>query len=129
ATHSGALDRLEKQGFPFCKERDTVSGVNGLLEYYARIGKQRDKLPYAIDGVVYKVNRLDWQEKLGFVSRAPRFALAHKYPAEEQTTEVLGIDVQVGRTGALTPVARLKPVFVGGATVTNATLHNEDELR
>jgi DNA ligase (NAD+) len=128
-THSGALDRLEKLGFPVCKERDTVSGVEGLLGYYARIGKQRDKLPYAIDGVVYKVNRLDWQEKLGFVSRAPRFALAHKYPAEEQSTEVLGIEVQVGRTGALTPVAKLKPVFVGGVTVSNATLHNEDELR
>ena len=128
-THSGALDRLEKLGFPVCKERDTVSGADGLLEFYARIGKMRDKLPYAIDGVVYKVNRLDWQEKLGFVSRAPRFALAHKYPAEEQSTEVVGIEVQVGRTGALTPVAKLKPVFVGGVTVSNATLHNEDELR
>jgi DNA ligase (NAD+) len=128
-THSGALDRLEKLGFPVCRERDTVSGVEGLLGYYARIGKLREKLPYAIDGVVYKVNRLDWQEKLGFVSRAPRFALAHKYPAEEQSTEVLGIEVQVGRTGALTPVAKLKPVFVGGVTVSNATLHNEDELR
>ena len=128
-THSGALDHLEKLGFPVCKERDTVSGVDGLLGYYARIGKLRGQLAYAIDGVVYKVNRLDWQERLGFVSRAPRFALAHKYPAEEQTTEVLGIEVQVGRTGALTPVARLKPVFVGGVTVTNATLHNEGELR
>ena len=128
-THSDALERLGQLGFPVCKERDTVSGVEGLLEYYARIGATRSKLPYAIDGVVYKVNRLDWQERLGFVSRAPRFALAHKYPAEEQTTEVLGIEVQVGRTGTLTPVARLKPVFVGGVTVTNATLHNESELR
>ncbi|OAI50548.1 DNA ligase (NAD(+)) LigA [Betaproteobacteria bacterium SCGC AG-212-J23] len=128
-THSAALDRLEKLGFPVSGERDTVSGADGLLAYYARIGKRRDKLPYAIDGVVYKVNRFDWQEKLGFVSRAPRFALAHKYPAEEQSTEVLGIEVQVGRTGALTPVAKLKPVFVGGVTVSNATLHNEDELR
>jgi len=128
-THSEALDRLAQLGFPVCKERDTVSGVDGLLGYYARIGKMRARLPYAIDGVVYKVNRLDWQQQLGFVSRAPRFALAHKYPAEEQTTEVLGIEVQVGRTGTLTPVARLKPVFVGGVTVTNATLHNESELR
>jgi DNA ligase (NAD+) len=129
ATHSQALDRLEKLGFPVCKERGTADGVDGLLEYYARIGRMRPKLPYAIDGVVYKVNRLDWQERVGFVSRAPRFALAHKYPAEEQTTEVLAIEVQVGRTGALTPVAKLKPVFVGGVTVSNATLHNEDELR
>jgi DNA ligase (NAD+) len=128
-THAEALDRLARLGFPVCKERDTVSGVDGLLGYYARIGKLRERLPYAIDGVVYKVNRLDWQQQLGFVSRAPRFALAHKYPAEEQTTEVLGIEVQVGRTGTLTPVARLKPVFVGGVTVTNATLHNESELR
>ena len=128
-THSQALDRLGELGFPVCKERDTVTGVEGLLAYYARIGRMRAELPYAIDGVVYKVNRLDWQERLGFVSRAPRFALAHKYAAEEQTTEVIGIEVQVGRTGALTPVARLKPVFVGGVTVTNATLHNESELR
>ncbi len=128
-THSEALERLGQLGFPVCKERDTVSGVDGLLGYFARMGALRARLPYAIDGVVYKVNRLDWQERLGFVSRAPRFALAHKYPAEEQTTEVLGIEVQVGRTGTLTPVARLKPVFVGGVTVTNATLHNESELR
>ena len=128
-THAQALDRLEKLGFPVCPDRAVVSGVEGLLEYYARIGGMRARLPYAIDGVVYKVNRLDWQERLGYVSRAPRFALAHKYPAEEQTTQVLGIEVQVGRTGALTPVARLKPVFVGGVTVTNATLHNEGELR
>ena len=128
-THSEALDRLESLGFPVSTEREVVSGVDGLLEYYEKLGRKRDKLPYAIDGVVYKVNRLDWQERIGFVSRAPRFALAHKYPAEEQTTEVVGIEVQVGRTGALTPVARLKPVFVGGVTVTNATLHNESELR
>lgn len=128
-THSETLDRLVELGFSVSPDRDVVSGVQGLLEYYARIGGKRARLPYAIDGVVYKVNRLDWQRRLGFVSRAPRFALAHKYPAEEQVTEVLGIDVQVGRTGALTPVARLKPVQVGGVTVTNATLHNEDELR
>ena len=127
--HSQALDRLAELGFPICPDRAVVQGVEGLLAYYERVGKLRDGLPYAIDGVVYKVNRLDWQHELGFVSRAPRFALAHKYPAEEQVTELLGIDVQVGRTGILTPVARLKPVFVGGVTVTNATLHNEDELR
>ncbi len=128
-THAEVLDRLQELGFPVCAERATVRGIDGLLRYYAEIGARRDRLPYAIDGVVYKVNRLDWQEKLGFVSRAPRFAVAHKYPAEEQATEVLGIDVQVGRTGAITPVARLRPVFVGGVTVTNATLHNEEELR
>jgi len=129
ATHSETLRLLADLGFPVCPDADVVDGAAGLLKYYERIGRKRESLPYAIDGVVYKVNRLDWQEKLGFVSRAPRFALAHKYPAEEQSTEVLGIDVQVGRTGILTPVARLKPVFVGGVTVTNATLHNEDELR
>ena len=129
ATHSGSLRRLSELGFPVCPDIGVVEGAEGLLEYYERIGRKRERLPYAIDGVVYKVNRLDWQRKLGFVSRAPRFALAHKYPAEEQATEVLGIDVQVGRTGILTPVARLKPVFVGGVTVTSATLHNEDELR
>ena len=128
-THSQALEHLAALGFPVCPDRAVVQGVEGLLGYYQRVGQLRERLPYAIDGVVYKVNRLDWQAKLGFVARAPRFALAHKYPAEEQTTEVQGIDVQVGRTGTLTPVARLKPVFVGGANVTNATLHNEDELR
>jgi DNA ligase (NAD+) len=128
-TQSQLLGRLAELGFPVCAERATVQGVEGLLRFYAEIGARRARLPYAIDGVVYKVDRLDWQERLGYVSRAPRFAVAHKYPAEEQPTEVVGIDVQVGRTGALTPVARLKPVFVGGATVTNATLHNEEELR
>ena len=128
-THSETLDRLAELGFPVPAERRVVKGVEGLLGYFRDIGAQRDRLPYGIDGVVYKVNRLDWQEALGYVSRAPRFALAHKFPAEEQVTQVLAIDVQVGRTGALTPVARLKPVFVGGVTVTNATLHNEDEIR
>ena len=128
-THTETLDRLAELGFSVTAERDVVQGVDGLLQYFARIGKKRERLPYGIDGVVYKVNRLDWQRRLGFVSRAPRFALAHKYPAEEQATEVLDIEVQVGRTGALTPVARLKPVQVGGVTVSNATLHNEDELR
>jgi DNA ligase (NAD+) len=128
-THAKILDRLAELGFPVAKERAVARGVEGLLRHYERIGAQRERLPYAIDGVVYKVNRLDWQERLGHVSRAPRFSLAHKYPAEERETEVLAIEVQVGRTGALTPVARLKPVFVGGVTVTNATLHNEDELQ
>jgi len=128
-TQAETMDFLKKLGFPVCPDRKVVQGVDGLLGYFTEIGKKRAKLPYGIDGVVYKVNRLDWQQKLGFVSRAPRFALAHKYPAEEQSTEVLAIDVQVGRTGALTPVAKLKPVFVGGVTVSNATLHNEDELR
>jgi len=128
-THTQMLECLKALGFPVCAERALVHGVDGALAYYAKIQSRRAKLPYAIDGVVYKVNRLDWQRQLGFVSRAPRFAIAHKYPAEEQVTRVLAIEVQVGRTGALTPVARLQPVFVGGVTVTNATLHNEDELR
>jgi DNA ligase (NAD+) len=128
-TQSAMLDRLVELGFPVTAERRVAKGADELLAYYREVGKKREKLPFAIDGVVYKVNRLDWQERLGFVSRAPRFAVAHKYPAEERTTEVVLIDVQVGRTGTLTPTARLKPVFVGGATVTNATLHNEDELR
>ena len=128
-THGELMDRLVAWGFPVATERRVVAGSRGLLEFFAEIGDKRSSLPYDIDGVVYKINRLDWQGRLGFVSRAPRFALAHKFPAEEALTEVLGIDVQVGRTGAITPVARLKPVFVGGVTVTNATLHNEDEVR
>lgn len=128
-THAELMDRLAAFGFPMTPERRVVAGAEGLLGYFAEIGEKRKSLPYDIDGVVYKVNRLSAQDRLGFVSRAPRFAIAHKFPAEEATTEVLAIDVQVGRTGAITPVARLKPVFVGGVTVTNATLHNEDEVR
>jgi DNA ligase (NAD+) len=127
--HSELLSWLAEEGLPVAAERATVKGLNGLLEFYRRIGARRDGLPYAIDGVVYKVNDFADQRALGFVSRAPRFALAHKYPPEEATTEVLDIEVQVGRTGTLTPVARLAPVSVGGATVTNATLHNEDDVR
>jgi len=129
ATHSELMGQLAAWGLPVAAERQTVSGVDGLLGYYRRIGALRQGLPYDIDGVVYKVDRYAWQEALGFVSRAPRFALAHKFPAQEESTRVLDIEVQVGRTGALTPVARLEPVFVGGVTVTNATLHNEGEVR
>ncbi|PKO94227.1 MAG: DNA ligase [Betaproteobacteria bacterium HGW-Betaproteobacteria-10] len=128
-THAELMDLLANWGFPVAKERRVVQGAKGLLAYFAEIGAKRSSLPYDIDGVVYKVNKLAAQAQLGFVSRAPRFAIAHKFPAEEALTEVLGIDVQVGRTGAITPVARLRPVFVGGVTVTNATLHNEDEVR
>ncbi|HPT51544.1 MAG TPA: NAD-dependent DNA ligase LigA [Accumulibacter sp.] len=129
ATHSGLLDRLAAWGFPVAAERRRVSGLAGLLGYHAEIGQRRADLPYDIDGVVYKLDELAAQQRLGFVSRAPRFAIAHKFPAEEAITALLDITIQVGRTGALTPVARLAPVFVGGVTVTNATLHNEDEIR
>jgi DNA ligase (NAD+) len=128
-THGELMDLLAAWGLPVATERRVVPGAEGLLAYFSEMGAKRPALPYDIDGVVYKVNRLADQMQLGFVSRAPRFAVAHKFPAEEALTEVLGIDVQVGRTGAITPVARLRPVFVGGVTVTNATLHNEDEVR
>jgi len=128
ARHSEALQALRGFGFPVSPEVDTANGADGLLAYFERIGARRDALPYDIDGVVYKLDRHDQQEVLGFVSRAPRWALAHKYPAQEQTTRVEGIDVQVGRTGAITPVARLAPVGVAGVVVTNATLHNADQV-
>jgi DNA ligase (NAD+) len=129
ATHAQMLDWLEELGLPVNRSRRLVNGAEGLLSFYAEMGGKRGELPFDIDGVVYKVNSLRAQDVLGFVARAPRFALAHKYPAQEETTTLLDIEVQVGRTGAITPVARLKPVFVGGVTVTNATLHNEDEIR
>lgn len=128
-SHHAIMENLAAWGFPVTELRDVVTGAEGLAQYYARIAAARDSLPFDIDGVVYKVDRVDQQQALGFVSRAPRWAIAHKYPAQEELTELLDIEVQVGRTGAITPVARLKPVFVGGVTVTNATLHNEDEVR
>ena len=129
STHSELLNLYEALGLPVCRERTVVSSLDGLMKFYAGIAAKREQLPYEIDGVVYKVNSFAEQQQLGYVSRAPRFAIAHKYPAQEEITTVLGIDVQVGRTGAITPVARLAPVLVGGVTVTNATLHNEDEVR
>ncbi len=129
ATQGALMAQLALLHFPVAAECALVSGVEGLLAYFKRIQNARAALPYDIDGVVYKVNDFAQQARLGFVSRAPRFALAHKFPAEEALTEIMEIDVQVGRTGTITPVARLKPVFVGGVTVTNATLHNEDEVR
>ena len=129
STHEQLLNAYVQLGLPVCPERRLLHSVAEILDFYNEIGAKRDSLPYDIDGVVYKVNSFAEQAKLGFVSRAPRFALAHKYPAQEALTTVLGIDVQVGRTGAITPVARLAPVEVGGVTVTNATLHNEDEVK
>lgn len=126
--HSAILDQLREWGMRTNPETRVVEGIQGCLDYYQTMQEKRDKLDYEIDGLVYKVNRRDQQEQLGFVSRAPRWAIAHKFPAQEEMTRLLGIDVQVGRTGALTPVARLEPVHVGGVTVSNATLHNQDEI-
>ncbi len=122
------LQRLKAWGFKVCPQARVVESIDGCLEYYAAIGAARSTLPYQIDGVVYKVDDLEIQHRMGFVSRAPRWAIAHKFPAEEALTQVRDIEFQIGRTGALTPVARLEPVFVGGVTVSNATLHNMDEL-
>ena len=126
--HSDMLQALKDLGFPVSPEVSVARGVRGLLDYFAAIGARRDALPYDIDGVVYKLDRQDQQAAMGFVSRAPRWAIAHKFPAQEQLTTVEAIEVQVGRTGALTPVARLAPVQVAGVTVTNATLHNADQI-
>ena len=126
--HSEVLQRLRHWGLRVCPEARVVSGVSGCLDYYANIGARRAQLPYQIDGVVYKIDDLDAQRELGFVSRAPRWAVAHKFPADEALTVLKDVEFQVGRTGALTPVARLEPVFVGGVTVSNATLHNMDEI-
>jgi DNA ligase (NAD+) len=123
------LDAIAGMGMPVCADRAVVQGAQGLVEFHRAMGARRDALPFDIDGVVYKVNDRALQQRLGFVSREPRWAVAHKYPAQEQMTVVRDIDVQVGRTGKLTPVAKLEPVFVGGTTVSNATLHNEDETR
>ncbi|MEO7623838.1 MAG: NAD-dependent DNA ligase LigA [Gallionella sp.] len=127
--HDQHMTLLQQWGVPIAQQRRVVRGLEGLLAYYRDTGAVRVNLPFDIDGVVYKVNDIRLQQQLGFVSRAPRWAIAHKFPAEEALTTLLDIETQVGRTGALTPVARLSPVFVGGVTVTNATLHNEDEIR
>ena len=129
SSHFDFLLQLKKWGFPVANQTQCVKGAAGLVQFHQAIAQERDTLPFDIDGVVYKVNSLEAQQRLGFVTREPRWAVAHKYPAQEELTTVQAIEVQVGRTGKLTPVAKLTPVFVGGVTVTNATLHNEDEAR
>ncbi|MEN9544103.1 MAG: ligase LigA, partial [Pseudomonadota bacterium] len=129
STHSATIDALAAMGLPVNSERERIVGAEGLVRYHRRIAQARDALPFDIDGVVYKVDAIALQQQLGFVTREPRWAVAHKYPAQEQMTVLRDIDIQVGRTGKLTPVAKLEPVFVGGTTVSNATLHNEDETR
>src|SRR5581483_755728 len=126
---SELLASFKSWGLPICPDAHLVRGVEGLMGYYRDMGARRRSLPYQIDGVVYKRDNRSDQERLGFISRAPRWAVAHKFPAEEALTVVRGIEFQVGRTGALTPVARLEPVFVSGVTVSNVTLHNIDEVR
>ena len=128
-THSSMLDALAAMGLPVCADRAVVQGAEGLVAFHQAMGAKRDSLPFDIDGIVYKVNSLALQQRLGFVTREPRWAVAHKYPAQEQITRLNDIEIQVGRTGKLTPVAKLEPVFVGGTTVSNATLHNVFELR
>ena len=129
ASHSATLEAIAAFGVPVCAERAVVQGAAGLVAFHERVAAERDRLPFDIDGVVYKVDALEMQQRLGFLTREPRWAVAHKYPAQEQMTRLNAIEVQVGRTGKLTPVARLAPVFVGGTTVSNATLHNLFELR
>ncbi|MEL4178467.1 NAD-dependent DNA ligase LigA [Roseateles sp. PN1] len=129
ATHSAMLDALAAMGLPVCADRAVVQGAAGLVAFHQTMGAKRDSLAFDIDGIVYKVNSLALQQRLGFVTREPRWAVAHKYPAQEQITQLNDIEIQVGRTGKLTPVAKLEPVFVGGTTVSNATLHNVFELR
>jgi DNA ligase (NAD+) len=129
STHSAVMNKIKNWGMPVSTDIEQVKGLSGCLKYYALIAQKRPNLLYEIDGVVFKVNSFNEQTTLGFVSRAPRWAIAYKFPPEEVVTTVLDIEIQVGRTGALTPVARLVPVFVGGVTVTNATLHNIDEVQ